>query len=51
MASHGAAELREAARALAEAAREAGVEPRALSAEPLHEEDSRELDEPLAEAA
>jgi glycine C-acetyltransferase/8-amino-7-oxononanoate synthase len=51
MASHGAAELREAARALAEAAREAGVEPRALSAEPLHEEDSHELDEPLAEAA
>jgi 8-amino-7-oxononanoate synthase len=51
MASHGAAELRAAARALAQAARGAGVEPRALSAEAIYDEDAREVDEPLAEAA
>jgi glycine C-acetyltransferase/8-amino-7-oxononanoate synthase len=51
MASHGAAELRAAARALAQAAREAGVEPRRPTAEPLYEEDALEADEPLAEAA
>jgi glycine C-acetyltransferase/8-amino-7-oxononanoate synthase len=51
MASHGAAELGAAARALAQAARATGVEPRALGpgAERQHEE--AELDEPLAEAA
>jgi glycine C-acetyltransferase/8-amino-7-oxononanoate synthase len=51
MASHGTAELRAAARALAQAARGAGVEPHALSTEPRYDADSRELDESFAEAA
>jgi 8-amino-7-oxononanoate synthase len=51
MASHGAAELRAAARAIAQATREAGLEPATLTAAPPYEEDELELDEPLAEAA
>jgi glycine C-acetyltransferase/8-amino-7-oxononanoate synthase len=51
MASHGQAELRAAARILAQAAREAGFEPRAVPAETLYDEEPLEADEPLAEAA
>jgi 8-amino-7-oxononanoate synthase len=52
MASHTEAELRAAARTLARAAREAGVEPRSLGTEPLYAEDGFESGEPpLAEAA
>jgi glycine C-acetyltransferase/8-amino-7-oxononanoate synthase len=51
MASHGAAELRAAARAIAQATREAGLDPATLTAAPPYEEDELELDEPLAEAA
>ena len=51
MASHGQAELRAAARILAQAAREVGFEPRAVPAETLYDKEPLEADEPLAEAA
>lgn len=51
MASHSQAELREAARTLAEAARDCGLEPSRLGLRPLHREDELDSDESLARAA
>ncbi len=51
MASHGEAELRTAARVLAQATRDAGLEPGGASAQPLYDDDRLGADEPLAEAA
>ena len=51
MASHSQAELREAARILAEAARDCGLEPSRLGLRPLHREDELGSDESLARAA
>ena len=51
MASHSQAELREAARTLAEAARDCGLEPSRLGLRPLDREDELDSDESLARAA
>jgi glycine C-acetyltransferase/8-amino-7-oxononanoate synthase len=51
MASHSQAELREAARTLADAAHDCGLEPSQLGLRPLHHEDELDSDESLARAA